>query len=96
MRVVIGIGDYVVPPWRYPTSRAAPTRRRIHRRHRGNLGTSRANKVEGNSLAITASTKAEAQAKGRDMARKAKVETVAVHGFGFGGQNAVTILRKVA
>ena len=28
-------------------------------------------------------------------ARKAKVETVAVHGFGFGGQNAVTILRKV-
>jgi 3-oxoacyl-[acyl-carrier-protein] synthase II len=29
-------------------------------------------------------------------ARKAKVETVAVHGFGFGGQNAVTILRKVA
>jgi 3-oxoacyl-[acyl-carrier-protein] synthase II len=29
-------------------------------------------------------------------ARKANVETVAVHGFGFGGQNAVTILRKVA
>jgi len=29
-------------------------------------------------------------------ARKAKVETVAVHGFGFGGQNAVTILRRVA
>jgi 3-oxoacyl-[acyl-carrier-protein] synthase II len=28
-------------------------------------------------------------------ARKAKVETVAVHGFGFGGQNAVTILRQV-
>ena len=28
-------------------------------------------------------------------ARKAKVETVAVHGFGFGGQNAVTILRAV-
>ncbi len=28
-------------------------------------------------------------------ARKAKVETVAVHGFGFGGQNAVTILRRV-
>jgi 3-oxoacyl-[acyl-carrier-protein] synthase II len=28
-------------------------------------------------------------------ARKAKIETVAVHGFGFGGQNAVTILRKV-
>ena len=27
--------------------------------------------------------------------RKAKVETVAVHGFGFGGQNAVTILRRV-
>jgi 3-oxoacyl-[acyl-carrier-protein] synthase II len=29
-------------------------------------------------------------------ARKANVETVAVHGFGFGGQNAVTILRKLA
>jgi len=29
-------------------------------------------------------------------ARKAKVETVAIHGFGFGGQNAVTILRKIA
>ena len=28
-------------------------------------------------------------------ARKAKVETVAVHGFGFGGQNAVAILRSV-
>ena len=28
-------------------------------------------------------------------ARKAKVETVAVHGFGFGGQNAVTILRRL-
>jgi 3-oxoacyl-[acyl-carrier-protein] synthase II len=28
-------------------------------------------------------------------ARRAKVETVAVHGFGFGGQNAVTILRRV-
>ena len=28
-------------------------------------------------------------------ARKAKVETVAVHGFGFGGQNAVTVLRAV-
>jgi 3-oxoacyl-[acyl-carrier-protein] synthase II len=27
--------------------------------------------------------------------RKAKVETVAVDGFGFGGQNAVTIFRKV-
>lgn len=27
-------------------------------------------------------------------ARKAKVETVAVHGFGFGGQNAVAILRR--
>jgi hypothetical protein len=34
-----------------------------------------ANKVEGNSrVSNTASTKAEAQAKGRDMARKAKVE----------------------
>ena len=29
------------------------------------------------------------------VARKAKVETVAVNGFGFGGQNAVTIFRKV-
>jgi 3-oxoacyl-[acyl-carrier-protein] synthase II len=28
-------------------------------------------------------------------ARKARVETVAVHGFGFGGQNAVTVLRAV-
>ena len=28
-------------------------------------------------------------------ARKAKVETVAVNGFGFGGQNAVTVLRAV-
>ncbi len=28
-------------------------------------------------------------------ARKAKVETVAVHGFGFGGQNAVMVLRAV-
>jgi 3-oxoacyl-[acyl-carrier-protein] synthase II len=28
-------------------------------------------------------------------ARKAKVETVGVHGFGFGGQNAVAILRRV-
>jgi len=28
------------------------------------------------------------------MGRKAKVETVAVNGFGFGGQNAVTIFRK--
>ena len=28
-------------------------------------------------------------------ARKAKVDTVAVNGFGFGGQNAVTILRRV-
>jgi 3-oxoacyl-[acyl-carrier-protein] synthase II len=28
-------------------------------------------------------------------ARKAKVETVAVHGFGFGGQNAVTVLRRL-
>jgi 3-oxoacyl-[acyl-carrier-protein] synthase II len=27
-------------------------------------------------------------------ARKARVETVAVHGFGFGGQNAVAILRR--
>ncbi|HET7471859.1 MAG TPA: beta-ketoacyl-ACP synthase II [Candidatus Limnocylindrales bacterium] len=27
-------------------------------------------------------------------AREAKVETVAVHGFGFGGQNAVTIFRR--
>jgi 3-oxoacyl-[acyl-carrier-protein] synthase II len=29
------------------------------------------------------------------VARKARVETVAVNGFGFGGQNAVTILRRV-
>jgi 3-oxoacyl-[acyl-carrier-protein] synthase II len=29
------------------------------------------------------------------VARKAKVETVAVNGFGFGGQNAVAILRKI-
>jgi 3-oxoacyl-[acyl-carrier-protein] synthase II len=29
-------------------------------------------------------------------ARKAKVETVAVHGFGFGGQNAVAIFRRLA
>jgi 3-oxoacyl-[acyl-carrier-protein] synthase II len=29
-------------------------------------------------------------------ARKAKVETVAVHGFGFGGQNAVAIFRQIA
>jgi 3-oxoacyl-[acyl-carrier-protein] synthase II len=28
-------------------------------------------------------------------ARKAKVETVAVHGFGFGGQNAVTVFRRL-
>ena len=28
-------------------------------------------------------------------ARQARIETVAVHGFGFGGQNAVTILRRV-
>jgi 3-oxoacyl-[acyl-carrier-protein] synthase II len=28
-------------------------------------------------------------------ARKARVETVAVHGFGFGGQNAVAILRRL-
>ena len=28
-------------------------------------------------------------------ARKAKVETVAVHGFGFGGQNAVAIFRRI-
>jgi 3-oxoacyl-[acyl-carrier-protein] synthase II len=27
-------------------------------------------------------------------AREARVDTVAVHGFGFGGQNAVTILRR--
>jgi 3-oxoacyl-[acyl-carrier-protein] synthase II len=30
------------------------------------------------------------------VARKARVETVAVNGFGFGGQNAVTILRRLA
>jgi 3-oxoacyl-[acyl-carrier-protein] synthase II len=29
-------------------------------------------------------------------ARKARVETVAVHGFGFGGQNAVAIFRRLA
>jgi 3-oxoacyl-(acyl-carrier-protein) synthase len=29
------------------------------------------------------------------VARKAKIETVAVNGFGFGGQNAVTIFRKL-
>ena len=29
-------------------------------------------------------------------ARKAKVETVAVHGFGFGGQNAVAVFRRLA
>jgi 3-oxoacyl-[acyl-carrier-protein] synthase II len=29
-------------------------------------------------------------------ARKAKIETVAVNGFGFGGQNAVTIFRKLS
>jgi 3-oxoacyl-(acyl-carrier-protein) synthase len=28
-------------------------------------------------------------------ARKARIETVAVNGFGFGGQNAVTIFRAV-
>ena len=28
-------------------------------------------------------------------ARKAKIETVAVNGFGFGGQNAVTIFRAI-
>jgi 3-oxoacyl-[acyl-carrier-protein] synthase II len=28
-------------------------------------------------------------------ARQAQVETVAVHGFGFGGQNAVTVLRRL-
>jgi len=28
-------------------------------------------------------------------ARKAKVDTVAIHGFGFGGQNAVAILRRL-
>ena len=27
-------------------------------------------------------------------ARDAKVDTVAVNGFGFGGQNAVTVLRR--
>ena len=31
----------------------------------------------------------------RSSARKAKVETVAVNGFGFGGQNAVTIFRRL-
>jgi 3-oxoacyl-[acyl-carrier-protein] synthase II len=29
------------------------------------------------------------------VAREAKIETVAVDGFGFGGQNAVTIFRRV-
>jgi len=28
------------------------------------------------------------------VARKVKVDTVAVNGFGFGGQNAVTIFRR--
>jgi act minimal PKS ketosynthase (KS/KS alpha) len=28
-------------------------------------------------------------------ARPAKIETVAVNGFGFGGQNAVTIFRSI-
>ena len=28
------------------------------------------------------------------VARKAKVDTVAINGFGFGGQNAVTIFRR--
>ena len=30
------------------------------------------------------------------VAREAKVDTVAVNGFGFGGQNAVTIFRRFA
>jgi 3-oxoacyl-[acyl-carrier-protein] synthase II len=29
-------------------------------------------------------------------ARKAKVETVAINGFGFGGQNAVAIFRRLS
>ena len=29
------------------------------------------------------------------VARKARIETVAVNGFGFGGQNAVTIFRAI-
>jgi 3-oxoacyl-[acyl-carrier-protein] synthase II len=29
-------------------------------------------------------------------ARKAKIDTVAVHGFGFGGQNAVAIFRRLS
>ncbi len=29
------------------------------------------------------------------VARKAKVDTVAVNGFGFGGQNAVAVFRRV-
>ena len=29
------------------------------------------------------------------VARKAKIETVAVNGFGFGGQNAVAIFRSI-
>jgi 3-oxoacyl-[acyl-carrier-protein] synthase II len=28
-------------------------------------------------------------------ARKAKIDTVAIHGFGFGGQNAVTVFRRL-
>jgi 3-oxoacyl-(acyl-carrier-protein) synthase len=28
-------------------------------------------------------------------ARKARVETAAINGFGFGGQNAVAVFRKV-
>jgi 3-oxoacyl-(acyl-carrier-protein) synthase len=28
------------------------------------------------------------------VARRAKVDTVAINGFGFGGQNAVTIFRR--
>jgi 3-oxoacyl-[acyl-carrier-protein] synthase II len=30
------------------------------------------------------------------VARKAKIETVAVNGFGFGGQNAVAIFRSIS
>jgi 3-oxoacyl-(acyl-carrier-protein) synthase len=30
------------------------------------------------------------------MARPARVETAAINGFGFGGQNAVAIFRRVA